>query len=118
MKVRGCSIIRGLGGITCAASGSAASAEQSQNGVKRANAVLQRAKQNPFPIIGYCMTCGIGQSPLGWRKANTPVDVQHWMGHSSITVTMAYNHYVPKHLRATADEPTSAPQAEQQASVR
>lgn len=33
-------------------------------------------------------------------EGQNPVDVQHWMGHSSITTTMGYYHHVPKHLRS------------------
>lgn len=39
---------------------------------------------------------------LWLAEGENPVDVQHWMGHSSITTTMLYYHHVPKHLRVRA----------------
>jgi integrase len=33
------------------------------------------------------------------QQGESPTDVQRWMGHSTIEVTMAYFHYVPTHLR-------------------
>ena len=82
-----------------------------RNALARANEVLGRDKRDPI-AEGWRMHDLRHRRVTTWlAEGQNPVDVQQWMGHSSITTTMGYFHYVPKHLRPVAEAAPSAQKA-------
>lgn len=85
----------------------------------RANVTLQQDKRDPIPTTWRMHDLRHRRVTTWLSEGQNPVDVQQWMGHSSITTTMLYFHYVPKQLRSVGPEHgATTPPAAQKASGR
>jgi integrase/recombinase XerC len=73
------------------------------NAVVRANAALQRERRDPIPE-GWRMHDLRHRRVTTWLAEGQNVTaVQAWLGHSAISTTMLYFHYLPQHLRPVED---------------
>jgi integrase len=79
--------------------------------VTRANIALKRIKQDQIPDRFVMHDLRHRRVTTWLAEGQTPVDVQYWMGHSSITTTMGYYHHVPKGLRPVGEQ-SQAPAVE------
>jgi len=81
--------------------------------VGRANIALKRQKQDQIPARWVMHDLRHRRVTTWLAEGQNVVDVQYWMGHSSIAITMGYHHHIPKGLRPVGEQ--AQPLGEQKA---
>lgn len=84
--------------------------------VARANIALKRVKQDLIPERWVMHDLRHRRVTTWLGEGQNVVDVQYWMGHSSIAITMGYHHHIPKGLRPVGEQ--AQPLGEQKARGR